>query len=74
MCKKQVSLFKWGYMINDNEKETHRYDMSKNRPKHGPKYTKHQICLSTMMVYMHYVTPEQYFKCPFMRKLKQHWG
>ena len=50
----------------------HRYDMSKNRPKHGPKYTKHQICLSTMMIYMHYVTPEQYFKCPFMRKLKQH--
>ena len=50
----------------------HIYDMSKNRPKHGPKYTKHQNCLSTMMVYMHYVTPEQYFKCQFMRKLKQH--
>ena len=46
----------------------HRYDMSKNRPK----YTKHQICLNTVMVYMHYVTPEQYFKCQFMRKLKQH--
>ena len=50
----------------------HRYDMSKSRPKHGAKYTKHQICLSTMMVYMHYVTAEQYFKCPFIRKLKQH--
>ena len=21
MCKKQVRLFKWGYMINDNENE-----------------------------------------------------
>ena len=40
LCRKQVCLFKWGNMINDNENEaenesrSHRYDINRPRPKH----------------------------------------
>ena len=40
MYRKQVCLFKWGYMINDNENEaenesrSHRYHIYRPRPKH----------------------------------------
>ena len=36
-------------MSNDNENEA-EYDISRPRPRHGPKYTKYKICLSIMMV------------------------
>ena len=41
MYKKQVRLFKRGYLINDNENEvemknrSHRYGINRPRPRHG---------------------------------------
>ena len=29
---------------------SHRYDIKRPRPRHGHKYTKYKICLSTMLV------------------------
>ena len=42
-------------MINGNESETeenrlHIYDKNRPRPRHGGKYTKHKMCLTTIMV------------------------
>ena len=43
MYKKQVRLFKSGYMINDNENEAehekYRYGTNRLSPRHGHKYT-----------------------------------
>ena len=56
MYKKQERLFKWGYMINDNENKlkmknrSHRYDINKPRLRHRHKCTKYKMCLSIMMV------------------------
>ena len=55
MCKEQVRLFKWRYIINGNENKTdenrlHIYDINRPRPRHGGKYTKHKMCLTTVMV------------------------
>ena len=57
MYKKQVSLFKLRYMINDNENKvanekqiTQRYDINIFRLKHGHKYAKCKMCLIIMMV------------------------
>ena len=55
MYKKQVRLFKRGYMINDNENEpkmknrSRRYEINRPRPRHGHHYTKYKMCLSIMM-------------------------
>ena len=73
MYKRQVCLFWWGYMINDNENEAEnkkdiiRYDINRPRPRHGQKYTKYKmvICikqhLSNNWSSIH-------------EKIKQHWG
>ena len=36
MYKRQVRLFWWRYMSNGNENEA-EYDISRPRPRHGPK-------------------------------------
>ena len=49
MYKKQVCLFEWGYVVNDNEmrlkvkNRSHRYNINKPEPKHGHKYTKYEM-------------------------------
>ena len=49
MYKKQVCLFEWGYVVNDNEmrlkvkNRSHRYNINKPGPKHGHKYTKYKM-------------------------------
>ena len=56
MCKKQMSLFQWVYMIHYNENEagnenrSHRYGINRHRPKYRHKYIKHKIYLSMMVV------------------------
>ena len=52
--KKQIPLFKCGYMINENEAEiekvrSHRYDINRPRPGHGHKHNKYKMCLNIMM-------------------------
>ena len=63
MYKKQVRMFKSGYMINDNENEAenekYRYGINRLSPRHGHKYTKYKMILSTMMVK---ATPKQHLK------------
>ena len=56
MYKKQVRLFKRGYMINDNKNDaeneknrSHRYDITRPRSRYGHKYTIYIMCLSLMM-------------------------
>ena len=77
--KKQVRLFKWGYIINGNEKRLktknrwYRYDMNRSRIRHGYKSTKYQIYFSIMMVM--YI--KQYLSniwTSIHEKVKQHWG
>ena len=65
MCKRQVLPFKWGYMNNENENEAEnekylkqinikyissRYDINRPWRRHGHKYIRYKICLSTIMV------------------------
>ena len=56
MCKKQVRLLKWEYMINAKENETEmknrssRYDIKRPRRWHGCKYTKYKLRVHIMMV------------------------
>ena len=50
-------------MINDNENEAenekYRYGINRLSPRHGHKYTKYKMILSTMMVK---ATPKQHLK------------
>ena len=56
MYKKQVHLFQWDYMINDNENEaekdntSHKYDINRHRARYGPEYSKCKTSLNIMMV------------------------
>ena len=77
--KKQVRLFKWGYIINGNEKKLktknrwYIYDMNRSRIWHGYKYTKYQTYFRIMMVM--YI--KQYLSniwTSIHEKVKQHWG
>ena len=64
-AKKQVRLFKWVYMMNDNENKT--------RPRHGHKYPKNKMCLSMIML----VCIKQHLSniwSSIHEKVKQHWG
>ena len=56
MYKKQVRLFKWGYMINDNKNDaeneknrSHRYDITRARSRYGHKCTIYVMCPSLIM-------------------------
>ena len=50
--RKEVRLFKRGYMVNDNEikNRSHRQNINRPRQRHGHKYTKYKLYLSVMMV------------------------
>ena len=56
MYKKQASLLKWGYMINnkgnaaENEKKAHKDNINRPRARHGHKYTKYKMCICVMIV------------------------
>ena len=56
MYKKQVRLFKRGYIINNNENDTenenrsYRYDINRSRLRHRHRYVKYKMCLSVVMV------------------------
>ena len=59
MYKKQVHLFKWGCTIYgneneyENEKQLHRYDINRTRPKHVHRYIKFEMFLSINDGYMY---------------------
>ena len=67
MCKKQVRLFSYDYMINDNEirlkmkNRSHRYDINRPRPRHKHTYIIYKMYLE-MICYMYYGTPKQNLK------------
>ena len=64
-AKKQVRLFKWVYMMNDNENKT--------RSRHGHKYPKNKMCLSMIML----VCIKQHLSniwSSIHEEVKQHWG
>ena len=50
MYKKQVRLFKRGYMTMKMKNRSYRYDINRPRPIHGHKYTKYKMSHSKMMV------------------------
>ena len=52
---------------------SHRCGISRPRPRHGHKHTKHKICLSIMMV----ISIKQHLSNSWSsihEKVKQHWG
>ena len=59
MYKKQLHLFKWGCTIYgneneyENEKQLHRYDINRTRPKHVHRYIKFEMFLSINDGYMY---------------------
>ena len=75
MCKKQVRLFWWRYILNGSENElkikngSQRYHINWPRPRHGHKHTKYKMCLSIMMVIC--ITPKQHWKLNSWKKVKQ---
>ena len=79
MYEKQIRLFKWGYILNDNENETenekrwHRYDINRHRLRHGCKYTKYKMCLTIMMVICIKQQLSNIWRSIY-EKVKQHWG
>ena len=56
MYKKQVCLFKWGYIITEMKmslkmkNRSHRYDINGPRTIRGHSYTRHKMCLNIMVV------------------------
>ena len=54
MYKKQVRLFKQGYMTMKMKLKmkngSHRYDINRPRPRLGHEYTTYKMCPSIMMV------------------------
>ena len=49
---------------------SHRYDINRCRPRHGHKYTKYKMCLSTMMVICMKQHTYAIFEAQFMKKLR----
>ena len=75
MYKKQVRLFKWGYVINDNENEAgnEKYNINRSRPRYRHKNAQYEICLSKIMVRC----IKQHLSniwSSIHEKVKQHWG
>ena len=76
MYRKQLRLFKWGYMINGNETETANMtglgkqaqaqanvDINRPRPRHTLKYTKMYLWLNILS------NTQATFEAVFMKKL-----
>ena len=52
---------------------SHRYDINRNRPRHGHKYTKYKMCLSMRMA----MCNKQHLSNTLSwihEKVKQHWS
>ena len=67
MYKKQLHLFKCGYMKLKNR--SHRYDINRPRLRHGHKNTKYKMCHCIMMVIGVLSNTLATFEVQFMKKL-----